>query len=200
MLILPLFFFFFLIRLPPQPLPKMPRVRDMSRLPAPAFPEETVTLPEPLLTQKSPPFAKKTFVKKPSPLPPTKEFFTRKFQEENFNPPNSRFYATAQPTPIPLKKKSRCEIASTSSITQKIFLSTISKHNSCQTNVAPPIVTTHQYTNPPYNPPNQIFMTAQPTYFQPIRPPLRGVLGNFTLEPSTNNNFYNMTANLSAVM
>jgi hypothetical protein len=40
-------------------------------------------------------------------------------------------------------------------------------------------------------------MTAQPTYFQPIRPPLRGVFGNFTFEPSTNNNFYNMTAKIS---
>ena len=40
-------------------------------------------------------------------------------------------------------------------------------------------------------------MTAQPTYFQPISPPLCGVFGNFTLEPSTNNNFYKMTAKIS---
>ena len=40
-------------------------------------------------------------------------------------------------------------------------------------------------------------MTAQPTYLQPSRPPLRGVFGNFTLVPSTNNNFYNMTAKIS---
>ena len=40
-------------------------------------------------------------------------------------------------------------------------------------------------------------MTAQPTYFQPIRPLLCGVFGNFTLEPSTNNNCYNMTAKIS---
>ena len=124
----------------------------------------------------------------------TQKVFHSKIPTGKLNPPNSRFYMTAQPTPIPLKKKplwNRRHLHHPNNFFSRQF----QQQNPAQTNVSPPIV--HQYTNPPSNSPNLIFMTAQPTYFQPIRPLLCGVFGNFTLEPSTNINCYNMTAKIS---